>query len=81
MHTPQPIILNPADPDNQLVVTAQELLECLEEKKGELKDGPYDIVKQVVNARDIMEQFETGGIGKSFCPILKNSNSRKYDRW
>jgi hypothetical protein len=68
MNTPQPIILNPADPGNQLVVTARDLADCLEEKRGELKEGPWEIVQQVIRTREMMEQFESGEIGKLFCP-------------
>jgi len=64
MHTPQPVILNSAPPEKQLNVTAQELLECLEEKRGELKAGPYEIIEEVIRARDNMELFESGGMGK-----------------
>lgn len=69
MNTPQPIIQNPADPDNQLVVTARDLADCLEEKRGELKEGPWEIVQQVIRTREAMEQFKSGEIGKLFCPL------------
>lgn len=68
MNTPQPIILNPVDPDNQDTVTAQYLADCLEEKRGELKEGPWMIVQQVIKTRKMVEQFEAGEIGKSFYP-------------
>ncbi|KEF60596.1 uncharacterized protein A1O9_02157 [Exophiala aquamarina CBS 119918] len=76
MHTPQPIILNPADPESQLVVPATELLDCLEEKRGELKDGPYEIVKEVIRVRHNMERFECGEIDGDNVVFLPDYSDR-----
>lgn len=64
MNTPQPIILNPPDPENPQVVTARDLGDCLEERRGDLTEGPWEIVQQVIRTREMMEQYEAGEIGQ-----------------
>lgn len=45
-------------------MTAADLLDCLESRKPDLKEGVWDIIEQVCRARDLMEQYEAGEIGK-----------------
>ncbi|EXJ83851.1 hypothetical protein A1O1_07479 [Capronia coronata CBS 617.96] len=62
MGTPQPIITNPPDLQNQQAVTAGDLLECLEVKRDELREDRWEILEQIARARQMMEQYEAGEI-------------------
>lgn len=64
MGTPQPIITNPSDSQNLQTVTAGDLLECLELKRDELREDRWEILEQITRARQMMEQYEAGEIGK-----------------
>ncbi|KAK5052136.1 hypothetical protein LTR84_002940 [Exophiala bonariae] len=81
MHTPQAIILNPIDPDNQDEVRAQGLIDCLEEKRGEIIAGPkgeacWTTVQQVIETRKMVEQFEAGEIDGDTLLFLPNIKLR-----
>ncbi|EXJ79950.1 hypothetical protein A1O3_08236 [Capronia epimyces CBS 606.96] len=62
MGTPQPIITNPTDLQNQQTVNAGDLLECLEVKRDELREDRWEILEQITRARQMMEQYEAGEI-------------------
>jgi hypothetical protein len=68
MQTPQEVITNPESEDKQYVF-ARDFVHCLEEKKQDLKEGPWEIIQQIVRVREMMEQFEEGEIGMT--PIVK----------
>ncbi|OAL22551.1 hypothetical protein AYO22_07109 [Fonsecaea multimorphosa] len=58
-HTPQLIITNPPpNEENQRFVRARDLLESLQTKRGELREDRWDIIQQIVNAREKQEQYE-----------------------
>ncbi|KAJ9494717.1 hypothetical protein LTR99_001780 [Exophiala xenobiotica] len=64
MSTPLEVITNPPDPHNRQLVTAANLLKCLESKRSDsnVKEGVWEIIEQVCRARDLMEQYEAGEI-------------------
>ena len=74
MKTPQLVITNPPDPQNQQFVNARDLLECLEAKRGEpgLRQDRWEIIQQIISAREKQEQYERGEIGE----ILKYGQAR-----
>jgi hypothetical protein len=63
MGTPLEVIMNPPDPQNIQMVSAQQLLESLEVKRSELREDRWEIIEQICKARDMMEQYEAGEIG------------------
>jgi len=64
MNTPQKMYTNPPDAENQVVITAQDLLDCLEEKKKEFKPGRWQIIQEIVHARTYMERYLDQGLGQ-----------------
>ncbi|EXJ62623.1 hypothetical protein A1O7_03061 [Cladophialophora yegresii CBS 114405] len=65
MNTPQPVVTNPpSDPVHQQFVYAQDLLECLEPKKGEreLTNERWDTIEQIIRTRQMQEQYAAGEI-------------------
>ncbi|ETI23529.1 hypothetical protein G647_05331 [Cladophialophora carrionii CBS 160.54] len=65
MNTPQPVVTNPPpDPVHQQFVYAQDLLECLEPKKGEreLTNERWDTIEQIIRTRQMQEQYAAGEI-------------------
>ncbi|KIX09958.1 uncharacterized protein Z518_01039 [Rhinocladiella mackenziei CBS 650.93] len=62
LNTPQPIITSPPDPQNQQTVNARGLFECLELKRSELREDRWEIIQQIIRAREMMEQYEAGEI-------------------
>ena len=62
MNTPQLQIKSP--PDNDIVITARDLWAALDEKRQEFKSDRWAIISEIVNAREQIEVFEGGGIGK-----------------
>lgn len=78
--TPLEVITNPPDPHNTHFVTAADLLDCLDSRKPDLKEGVWDIIEQVCRARDLMEQYEAGEIGKSIMTIRGVGCSLTSDR-
>jgi len=73
MNTPQLVITNPPDRGIPQLVTARDLLECLEEKRKELLEDKWEIIENIIKAREKMEQFEADEIGK--CRNLSQSSS------
>lgn len=66
MATPQPVITNPpSDAHNMQFVTAQDLFECLETKRSELREDRWEIIQQIIRAREMQEQYEAGEIGEA----------------
>lgn len=64
--TPQAVITNPpSDPLHQQRVTARQLSECLETKRSELREDRWEIIQQIIKAREMQEQYEDGEIGQS----------------
>ncbi|KIW27346.1 hypothetical protein, variant [Cladophialophora immunda] len=62
-NTPQPVITNPpSDGANQQFVRARDLLESLQTKRSELREDRWDIIQQIVNAREKQEQYEANEI-------------------
>ncbi|EXJ72332.1 uncharacterized protein A1O5_04836 [Cladophialophora psammophila CBS 110553] len=62
-NTPQPVITNPlSDGVNRQFVTARDLLESLQTKRSELREDRWDIIQQIVNAREKQEQYEANEI-------------------
>ncbi|KIW38400.1 hypothetical protein, variant 2 [Exophiala oligosperma] len=70
--TPLEVITNPPDPHNTHFVTAADLLDCLDSRKPDLKEGVWDIIEQVCRARDLMEQYEAGEIDGDALVFLNN---------
>ncbi|OAP61198.1 hypothetical protein AYL99_03399 [Fonsecaea erecta] len=61
--TPQPVITNPlSEGVNQQFVRARDLLESLQTKRSELREDRWDIIQQIVNAREKQEQYEANEI-------------------
>ncbi|KIW20468.1 hypothetical protein PV08_01043 [Exophiala spinifera] len=70
--TPLEVITNPPDPHNAQFVTSADLLDCLDSRKPDLKEGVWDIIEQVCRARDLMEQYEAGEIDGDALVFLNN---------
>jgi vacuolar-type H+-ATPase subunit D/Vma8 len=64
MGTPLEVITNPPDPRHRQLVTAKELLNSLEVKRGELTEERWEIVQQICRVREMMEQCEAGEMGE-----------------
>jgi hypothetical protein len=78
MNTPLPVIINPtAEPTNQQFICAQDLLKCLERKRGEreLNNEHWAILQQMIRTREMEERYADGAIGefsrhrRAFCII------------
>ena len=82
MSTPLEVITNPPDPHNRQYVTAANLLKCLESKRSDsnVKEGVWEVIEQVCRARDLMEQYEAGEIGKQ-ADALTVSAPSDHNRW
>ena len=63
MRTPQPQIKSPHEtgPD----ISANDLFLALEEKKNDFKADRWEIIKEIIRAREQIEMFRDGGFGKS----------------
>ncbi|OAG38335.1 hypothetical protein AYO21_07455 [Fonsecaea monophora] len=62
-HTPQRVITNPpSEGAKQQFVRARDLLESLQTKRNELREDRWDIIQQIVNAREKQEQYEANEI-------------------
>ncbi len=81
MGTPLTVITNPPDPHNPQLVFAQELLDSLEVKRGELTEERWEIVEQICRARQMMEQYQSGEIGESHCCFSSPLGSLTISRW
>lgn len=69
MNTPQPQIKSPQDSDT--VITAQDLLLALEEKRNEFKVDRWSIISEIIDARRQIEMYEGGGYGKYLCSLVR----------
>lgn len=70
LNTPQKIITNPpSEAGLAQYLTAQDLCDCLEEKKDDLQEFEWEILQNVVRTREMMEQYEDGQIGESLMAV------------
>lgn len=81
MSTPLEVITNPPDPHNKQFVTAANLLKCLESKRSDsnVKEGVWEVIEHVCRARDLMEQYEAGEIGKQADTLTVSAHLTTVD--
>ncbi len=61
-NTPQSQIRSPQDSDT--LISARDLLLALEEKRNDFKSDRWDIISEIIDAREQIEMYESGGFGK-----------------
>lgn len=62
MNTPQRQIKSNQEPP-ETFISAHDLWDALEEKKGDFKPDRWAIIREIIKAREQIEVYEVGGIG------------------